>query len=212
MAKIVKKIKMTKPDTELGLIAVSSFNTLQTSVQKGDVFFVPNEEALVILGNNIESRDRSGNLMRDDEGNVVHRTVGHYFPAVRVVDGKPVEITNLYVGQLVKMDIYRVPAFNNKLLQALRQGDAKFKEIICGKMLIVNDEKLIKDRVYDAQNNTYLRNEDGSYKSVDKMAYNFEPMAASWSSEAEDRAYSLLEGHYRTTLKDVVSFDDDAKA
>lgn len=205
MAKILK-IKITNTDFN-GVMANQMFNTLTTSNQLGDKFYVPKQDMLLILGTGINARDREGNEILDEAGNPVRRQVGQHFCAVRLIDNKPVEVRELYVGQLVKVDVNRRIAFPGILSDALQKGDAAFKDAICGKVLEIVDEKMVDDRVWDNAKNQWMRKEDGTLASGPKNALKFEPKRNTMSAEDIDQANSMLMQYYKERYSDYVVED-----
>lgn len=159
MAKVltVKKMKLN------GLETSQEFNEIRSTIQVGDRFFVPMTDMLMILGTSLKGRGMP---------------VAQYFPAVKLdADNKPVSVQNLYIGQIVKLDVNRQVAFNNELYKALSTpgGSAKFKNLICGKILEVTESKEILDRVWDNEKIAWKRNADDTFASQKKIAFRFEP-------------------------------------
>lgn len=173
--------------------ANSEFNVLRTSNQIGDKFYVPMKEMLLVLGTHLEAN-----------GDNPARTVGQYFPVVRMVDGKPIEVVNLYVGQLVKLDINRAIAYDGPLADAIRQSSDAFKKVICDKILEIRTSKPIKDRVWDDGKKQWKRNEDGTFASKDSFAYQFVPVAHNMSDAVLDACLNMLEEHYNANYADLV--------
>lgn len=204
-----KTLRVLPAHNETGLAVALSFNTPMTSNQVGDSFYVPTKDWLLIIGNNIESRDRDNAVQRDADGNVIKRSVAQRIVAVRVVDGVPTETVELYVGSLVKFDANRSVAFNNDLFKALRQGDAKFKDCICGNTLTIVAEKEIDDRVWDEKTNGYKRSEDGKYETRKGKAFDYSVKASTLSGAMLEKANSILLDAYKSTYADFVSVDDE---
>jgi hypothetical protein len=169
------------------------FNILRTYNQVGDKFYVPMEEMLLVLGTHLEAN-----------GNKRARTVGQYFPVVRLVDGVPTEVTNLYVGQLVRLDINRVIAYPGPLSDALRKSSWEFKSLICDKILEITESKEIVARVWDDDKKEWKRNEDGTFASKDAFAFKFVPKANNMSDAVLDTCLNMLEEHYKTNYADLV--------
>lgn len=185
---MAKEIKI-KPEIPTDVSVAQEFEVLRTSVQMHDKYFVPVKEMLLVLGNVVENEGGS-------------RAVGHHFPVVKIVDGTPREVIELYVGQLVKQDINRALVFPNELSDALRQSSAAFKEVICGKILEVTNTKEILDRVWD--NDHWKRNPDDSFASQKKMAYEFTPKKVSFSDAVMSDIYNMLEAYYIKTYPDLI--------
>lgn len=163
MAKSFEPIE--KPVKFDGIMVSQEFNTLATINQIGDQFYVPNPEYIFIQGTVVPAQNGRP-----------ERSAGQRFVAVRVIDGKPVEAVELYVGQLVKTDVRGRIVYPGELTNALRRGDAAFKEVICNKILEITEEKEIEDRVWSNEDQAYLRDETtGKYVAQKKMAMHFEP-------------------------------------
>ena len=175
------------------IAANQEFNVLRTTNQVGDKFYVPMQEMLLVLGTHLEAN-----------GNNPARTVGQYFPVVRISDGKPVEVVNLYVGQLVKLDVNRVIAYDGPLASAIRQSSDAFKKVICDKILEIKDTKPIKDRVWDDAKKQWKRNEDGTYASKDAFAYKFVPVAHNFNEAQLTACLDMLEKYYLENYADLV--------
>lgn len=158
-----------------GTIAGLSFiPALVGSIQVGDVFYVPSKENLVILGNAIEDRDASGVVRTDDDGNPKMRSVGQRILAVRVVDGQPQSVQELYMGQIIKVDYTRKVVFNNDLAKAYRhpKADEMLKNLMCERYLVVKEEGVCEDRIWDTDH--YKRDENGKWLHEPKTCYRWE--------------------------------------
>lgn len=173
--------------------ANQEFNVLRTTNQVGDKFYVPMKEMLLVLGTHLEAN-----------GDNPARTVGQYIPVVRMADGKPVEVVNLYVGQLVKLDVNRVIAYDGPLATAIRQSSDAFKKVICDKILEIKESKPIKDRVWDDKKKQWKRNEDDTFASKDAFAYKFVPVAHNMSDAVLDTCLDMLEKHYQENYAELV--------
>ena len=158
-----------------GTIAGLTFNPATVgSIQVGDVFYVPSLENLVILGSAVEDRDQSGNVRTDADGNPMMRSVGQRIIAARVVDGIPQAAQELYLGQIIKFDYQRKVVYNNDLAKAYRhpQADVKLKDLMCGKFLVVKEEGVCEDRIWDTDH--YKRDENGKWMHEPKTCYRWE--------------------------------------
>lgn len=189
---MAKEIRI-KQEISNDLAANQEFNILRTSNQVGDKFYVPVKEMLLVLGTHLEAN-----------GNNPARTVGQYFPAVRLVDGVPTEVTNLYVGQLVKLDINRVIAYQSPLSDALRQSSDAFKSLICDKMLEITESKEIADRVWDDAKKRWAVDDDGKLKSRSAFAFKFVPKAHNFNDAVLTKCYEMLEEHYKANYADII--------
>lgn len=193
MAKVltVKKMKLN------GLETSQEFNEIRSTIQVGDRFFVPMADMLMILGTSLEGRDVP---------------VAQYFPAVKLdADNNPVSVQNLYIGQIVKLDVNRQVAFNNELYKALSTpgGSAKFKNLICGKVLEVTESKEILDRVWDNEKVAWKRNADETFVSQKKIAFRFEPKNLPNAAVATAATNKLME-HYESDpiCKEFINVDE----
>lgn len=207
MANILRNLKITKSDFN-DIMANQTFNALVASTQVGDKFYVPLERDLLVLGTAINARDVAGNELMDEAGNHVRRSVAQRFCAVRVVDNKPVEVRELYVGQLVKVDVNRRIVFPGTLSNALRHGDAAFKEAICGMILEVIEEKECDDRVWIQSEARWKRNEDNTFASQKKTALHFDPKKNTMPSEEIEKAINMLYDYYKERYGDYISTDE----
>ena len=193
MAKVltVKKMKLN------GLETSQEFNEIRSTIQVGDRFFVPMADMLMILGTSLEGRDMP---------------VAQYFPAVKLdANNNPVSVQNLYIGQIVKVDVNRQVAFNNELYKALSTpgGSAKFKSLICGKILEVTESKEILDRVWDTEKVAWKRNADETFASQKKIAFRFEPKNLPNAVVATAATNKLME-HYESDpiCKEFINVDE----
>lgn len=207
MAKTFRNLKITKSDFN-DIMANQTFNALVASTQVGDKFYVPLERDLLVLGTDINARDAAGNELMDEAGKPVRRSVAQRFCAVRVVDNKPVEVRELYVGQLVKVDANRRIVFPGTLSNALRHGDAAFKEAICGMILEVIDEKECDARIWVESEARWKRNEDGTFASQKKTALHFDPKRNTMPSEEIEKAINMLYDYYKEHYRDHVSTEE----
>ena len=186
MAKITLNFKAKEISN---IIASQDFNTLRTTTQVGDRFYVPVPNSLLVLGTKIEGRAVE---------------VGQHFPAVRIIDGTPVEIVELYVGQLVKLDVNRKLVFNTPLSDALRKSGEAFKEAICDRILEVTDSQEIDDRDWDDKANAYKRDEKGKYIPKKKNAYKFEAKRHNLSDDVLTKVYEMLKGYINENYSEII--------
>lgn len=196
MAKIkeVKAANVEFNDT----VAAQEFNQLRTLNQVGDQFYVPKSDLLVIMGTKVPVYKRGTEEMELDEAGVPkYRSLGQFFYGVRVIDGKPFEVTPMYVGQIVKSDFDGRIAFPGALSQALRAGSDAFKNAICGKILTINSEKAIADRTWNPDARTWLRDEDGKLVKRENTAYEYVAAATPRNFDVA-RAEAMLVEFYQT--------------
>lgn len=187
MAKITLNFKANEINN---IVASQEFNTLRTSTQVGDRFYVPSVDSLLVLGTKVEGRDMA---------------VGQHFPAVRIIDGTPVEVVELYVGQLVKLDVNRKLVFNTPLSDALRKSGDAFKDVICDRILEVTDSADIMDRDWDDKANAYKRDENNKYIPTQKTAYKFEAKRHNLSDDVLAKAYDMLKAYINDNYGDIIN-------
>lgn len=159
-----------------GTIAGVTFNpAMLNSVQVGDTFYVPVDN-LVILGTAMEDRDASGNTRLDENGKPIMRSVGQRILVVHVIDGVPQGVRELYLGQIIKIDYARRVVYNNDLAKAYRSNnaDAALKSLMCGKYLVVAEEGVCEDRIWDDEKSAYKRDEAGKFLHEPKTCYRWE--------------------------------------
>ena len=187
-----------KNSTFAGLAASQEFNTLRTPLQIGDQFYVPRAEMLLVLGTDIPAS-------KDDKGREYPaRVAAQYFPVVRMDGDKPIEVTNLYVGQLVKVDAKRAIAFPNELSTALRKGSDAFKEMICDRILETTESKEIQDRVWDEENTKWATNDDGkTLKTQTKDAFKFEVKKHNLTPEIVNKCEEMLSDYIKANYADL---------
>ena len=203
MAKTTKLAIISNPVNDI--MATQAFNSVNTVNQVGDRFFVPNPDMLLVLGNAINATDRDGNIMVDENGNPIIRQVGQHFCTVRIVDNVPTEVVELYVGQVVKIDVNRRFVFPGVLSNALRQGDAAFKDVICGNILEVVSEAPCQDRVWDPVQNQYKRDENNKFIPREATALQFEPKKHNLKSDVVEKCLEMLINYYRENYKEFIT-------
>ena len=185
------KVTLTFKANEINnIVANQEFNTLRTSTQVGDRFYVPAAGSLLVLGTKVEG---------------VATAVGQHFPAVRIIDGTPTEVVELYVGQLVKLDVNRKLAFQTPLADAIRKSGDAFKSAICDQILEVTDSATIQDRDWDADKQAYKRNENNKFVPVEKIAYKFEAKRHNLSNDALTKAYDMLKAYINENYGEIIN-------
>lgn len=180
--------KITIKTTDFaGIAASQEFEPFRTSLQIGDQFYVPRAEMLLVLGTNIPaSKDENGR-------EYPARVAAQYFPVVRMDGDKPIDVMNLYVGQLVKVDAKRAIAFPNELSTALRKGSNAFKELICNRILEATESKEIQDRVWDPDNTKWATKEDGkTLETQTKNAFKFEVKKHNLTADIVNKCEEML--------------------
>lgn len=187
MAKITLNFKAKEIND---VVASQEFNTLRTTTQVGDRFYVPAPNSLLVLGTKIEGRDVE---------------VGQHFPAVRIIDGTPVEVVELYVGQIVKLDVNRKLAFHTPLSDALRKSGDAFKAAICDRILEVTDSADIMDRDWDDKANAYKRDANNKYIPTPKIAYKFEAKHHNLSDDVLAKAYEMLKAYINDNYGEIIN-------
>lgn len=202
MAKVKSIVTISAPIGSV--MATQQFNSVNTVNQVGDRFFVPNANLLLVLGNAVEETDRNGNVIVDDAGNPNMRQVGQHFCAVRMVDDVPTEVVELYVGQIVKVDVNRRFVFPGVLSNALRRGDSAFKEAICNHILEITGEQMCQDRVWDSERNQYKRDENDKFVPQEKLALQFEPKVHNLKHDIVEKCLDMLIDYYRENYKEFI--------
>ena len=211
MAKKIFNVEITKSDFN-GIIANQEFAPIQTVNQVGDRFYVPTEGLLLVLGTSVNMRDRNGNELLNEDGSVRHRQAAQHFCVVRVNDkNHPVDVVELYVGQLVKVDINRKIVYPGVLSNALRSGDKAFKDAICGKILEITEEGTCEDRHWNAELNQYERDAEGKFVPEVKRCLKFEPKASALSEAGKTKAEEMLTQYYAERYAEYVTVSENAK-
>ncbi len=191
------------PNVIESISASQAFNALRTTNKVGDHFYVPTENLLVVLGTDVAARDAQGNEIKDEKGNVMTTQVGQYFPAIRVIDGKAADIQELYVGQIVKRDFNSRIVFPNILSSTLRQSGEAFKKTICGKELVITEEKEIDDRIWDNETQRWMRDPEDNSKLISRKnrALRFEPQSTTLNNAEMAKATKMLLDFYKSNEK-----------
>lgn len=198
------KIKITNADFN-GVMANQEFTPLVATNQVGDTFYVPNTNLLLVLGTGINARNADGEELHDEDGNAVRRQVAQHFCVVRIVDNVPIDVRELYVGQLVKVDLSRKIMFPGVLSKALQRGDDAFKKAICGNILQIVEDGFCTDRVWDNKVMRWKRNADDSFVGVEKRVFHFEPTRNVMSAEAIEEADKMLMDYYNERYAEYVA-------
>ena len=182
MAKIFSKEVDKTLEGNIGL--QQDFVQLSTINQIGDRFYVPMAHNLLVRGTTVI--DRSGH----------ERQAGQRFYAVRVIDDTPTEVVELYVGQIVKVDVNGRVVFNNPLSNALRRSGEAFKSLICNQFLEIVGSKDIEDRKWDDKTQQYERDENDRFVRIPKTALQFEVKVKPNQFNVE-ACEALLEEYYK---------------
>ncbi len=202
---MAKTLKVKAYDTDFNGNAVAQdFTPLRVQHQVGDKFYIPKEALLLILGTAIPAQTRDGAPVLDEKGNPTNRTVGQHFPAVRIVNGQPTEAVELYVGQIVKVDVNQKVVFNGELAGALRKGSDDFKKAICGKVLEITEEAECPVRIWDGVS-AWVRNEDDSFASQPGRALKFEAKASPMGAKEIEAAEGILVDYINETYAELVT-------
>jgi len=208
MSKVIK-INDAAPMLDGGIAAANSFEAVRTATQVGDKFFVPEGKDLVVLGRVSNVVDREGNEVKNADGTNQTRVSGQRFCAVKMIDGKPDSVVELYVGQVVKIDVKGSVVFNNELASALRKSGELFKNAICGKMLEVVGEKDIMDRDWDAEHNRWKRDEEGHLVGRPSVAKEFAPKAAHIDAKVREQIKEMLYDYYQEKYSEQVVVEEE---
>lgn len=174
MAKVLKVQSGTEVDGTM--VGLNITPAMLNAVQLGDTFYIPNQDAFVVLGTAVDDRDREGNIQLDEDGKTKRRSVGQRIVAVKMIDGQPDSVQELYLGQIIKVDVNRKIVFNNELARAYRSAnpDAKLKALMCGKYLVVEEEGTCEDRIWDDTKNAYKRGENGKFLHEPKGCFRWD--------------------------------------
>lgn len=174
MAKVLKVASGTEVDGTM--VGLNITPAMLNAVQLGDTFYIPNQDAFVVLGTAVDDRDREGNLQLDEDGNPKRRSVGQRIVAVKMIDGQPDSVQELYLGQIIKVDVNRKIVFNNELARAFRSSnpDAKLKALMCGKYLVVEEEGTCEDRIWDNTKKAYKRDENNKLLHEPKSCFRWD--------------------------------------
>lgn len=189
-----------------GIMANQEFNVNYVYKQVGDRFLVPTSDWLLVLSTEVPSLDRNGNTILDNYGKPQMRLVGQHFPVVRLVDNVPTDVVELYVGQVVKTDYFGRIAYPNSLSDALRKSSDAFKKEICGNILEITDEKEIIDRVWDKDNNRWMRDPENGNTLVKRSnrALKFEAKRSMLGPSETAKATEILVEYYKNNYPDVL--------
>lgn len=210
MAKKSMKIKSGSFD---GTAASQEFTQLVAQNQVGDQFYVPSAEGLLVLSTEVPMLGRDGVQLMDEEGNPRVMHVGQNFFAVRVIDGKPVEVTRLYVGQIVKRDVNNRYPFTNELYRAIRTSGEAFKNAICNKILEIEESKEIQDRVWDPKSNRWARDpqDENKLASRNGIAFRFEAKRHTLTKDVVEKCEEMLFDYYKENYANYVDEDENAQ-
>lgn len=208
MAKKTMKIKSGSFD---GTAASQEFTQLVAQNQVGDQFYVPTAESLLVLSTEVPMLGRDGVQLVDEEGNPRVMHVGQNFFAVRIIDGKPVEVSRLYVGQIVKRDVNNHYPFTNELYRAIRTSGDTFKATICNKILEIEEAKEIQDRVWDAKSNRWARDPQDENKLASRpgTAYRFEAKRHTLSKDTIEKCEEMLFDYYKENYAQYVTESEE---
>lgn len=175
----MSQIKFKEGAVSNNIMVSAEVTALQTQTQVGDSFYVPDTDHFVVLGTAVDETDPTTGEVIIVDGKPKKRSVGQRILAVRMVDNSPIEVQELYIGQIVKRDFKGSIVFPNVLSNALRgsNADAKFKSLVCGKMLVVKEEGECTDRLFDRKTNRYVRNEQNRFVAdpTPKRCFRWEP-------------------------------------
>ena len=202
MAMVFKSVKSTEFN---GLMSSQVFNVLATTNQVGDKFYVPTADMLLVLGTAIDSRDRSGNVISDEAGNTVKRSVAQRMVVIKLdEDNKPIEARELYVGQIVKTDVNGTIAWPGVLSNALRRSSEAFTEAICGKVLSITDTKEISARTWDEDKQAWARDTDGNLVPSKATALKYVAVKPEMTPAQIKAANDMLVAEYVSNYSDYV--------
>ncbi len=184
-----KKITITVDESTSadGMIYSQEFADQMTGVQKGDRFWIPGSDLLVVFGTEVGA------------GTPNRRAAAERMFVVRLDKyNNPTEVSQLFVSQLAKKDGKTSKyVFANDLAEAHRLGMKYFKKQIAEKILEAGNNKSYNARIWNKT--AWKKEEDGSYATETKdNAFNFGITTDTLSGDALDKAVDLLVELYKT--------------
>lgn len=184
-----KKITITVDESTSadGMIYSQEFADQMTGVQKGDRFWIPGSDLLVVFGTEVGA------------GTPNRRAAAERMFVVRLdKDNNPTEVSQLFVSQLAKKDGKTSKyVFTNELAEAHRLGMKYFKKQIAEKILEAGNNKSYNARIWNKT--AWKKEDDGSYATETKdNAFNFGITTDTLSGDALDKAVDLLVELYKT--------------
>ena len=132
--------------------------------QIGDKMYVPTEELFIVKTSVVTRVNNTTKLQEQVD----------VAPRIFVVDlsddNQPIGVREMFIGQLVKVDISGRLVFpESPMSKALRVSGDKFKDVVCGQCLQVSDKTAtFKDRTWDVGTDSYKRDEDGKLIPTEK--------------------------------------------
>lgn len=175
---------------QLQIMGSQMFDAVRSAKQVGDRFYVPSKENLLVVSGYVNVNDRE-----------LH--TAQRFPVAHIDDnGKLIDVVDLYLGQVCKIDAHGKVVFPGELISAIRKSGEAFADLICGKVLTIVDEKEIDDRVWNDTEKRWEREnpEDSNspYKTRKARAYKFEALSAPKSLDSESLEDSILDYDEKT--------------
>ena len=195
-----------------GVIANQEVSPVIMSNQVGDKFYVPEQDMFLVSGTSINARDREGNEILKEDGTNQKRRVGQKIAVVRILDGHPSDVRELFIGQLVKLDVngrLAYPGPMSTALQSSTNASAKFKEAICGKTLEITEEKEIQDRTWDTSLNAWKRDSEGKFIPSPKVVPHFEIRNTALKAADIEKANEMLKDFYLANYPNMVTVTDE---
>lgn len=210
---MAKRIKEENTINE-GVMLSQAFRGIVSLAQVGDRFYVPSPEMLLIVGTPLvayEGRGENRKPVLDKDGNETYNQGAQRILTVRLNGTKPVDVVEVFIGQLAKQDYkgrFVFPA--NPMVAALRSGanaDAKMKETICNKVLTITENTAtFTDRKWNDAESRYERDEQnrlvpGEEKVINEWAV--EPLRDVDTKACKDMLMAYYEANYPDQLIDA---------
>lgn len=165
MAKTFKIKESIKIEEQMMLS--QAFRGVVSIAQVGDRFYVPTADMLLITGTPSVAYSGTGDNRKpvlDDQGNNTYNQSAQRILAVRLDGKNPVDVVEVFVGQLAKQDYKGRFVFpESPFVKALRGAnpDAAMKDLICNRILQIGENaKTFTDRKWDDKAQTYERDEN----------------------------------------------------
>lgn len=179
---------------DMKIMGAQMFEAVRSTKQTGDKFYVPTKDNLLVV---------SGYVVVGEGDTARELHTAQRFPVAHIDDsGKLIEVVDLYVGQVCKIDAHGRVVFPGKLASALRSSGEAFADLICGKVLTITDEVEIDDRIWNNIDQRWEREDPedltSPYKTRRARAYKFEPQNAPKSLDVESLENAIIEYDVKT--------------
>lgn len=190
-----------KSATVGSLGASQEIDTLRSRKQIDDAFYVPGDEAFVVITTTVNTPSTDGSAPTSRQ--VAPRIVVCKLDP----EGNPLAAEELYIGQVVKLDVHGVVAFNNELAKALRQSGDKFKKMILGKILQIAKSKTIDDRKWDKDK--WARDENGNYIVQQNTAYDFAVVRPAFTDDKIKSMNKMILDYVKENYSELVEVTEE---